>query len=290
MRGQANSPSLYCGSEVSPELARYPGHVFFRSVMGLNAKSDRGKARQFAAQIAMLFLSRHEKGPEHYSDINAQAINEFYFSHVDFDRQSSKPERLVQILDKISALIGGGDHPKLKGHDAIHLVLLVDSLWDDYTRSWEANLGPALDKFLTNLAKAKATQDAAKPDEFWIRYGQWTRVNSDRGERIAHRHAFYLEKMLEYLAPLQMKDPRRIYGELERELIYFGNGKRCAVCDVAVPWNELEIHHLEQHAHGGRTDISNGAPVHKACHPKTEAATKKLAEKVYAQRAAPVSA
>ena len=120
--------------------------------------------------------------------------------------------------------------------------------------------------------------------QFWLRYGQWTRVNSDRGERIAHRHIFYMEKMLEYLQPLQMKDPKRIYGELEREIIYFEGNKKCTVCDVAVPWDE--VHHLEQHAHGGPTNLMNGALVHRACHPTTATATQALADKVKGQRAA----
>ena len=266
------------------ELARYPGHPFFQGPMGLNSRSDRGKARQFAAQIAMLFFGRREKGRDHFSDINAPAINEFYFSHIDFNRSSPEASRLVEILDKITALLSGGDRPKLKGHDAIHLVLLVDTLWDDYTRSWEKTLPTALDRFLAGLASAKATKDSAKPDEFWLRYGQWTRVNSDRGERIAHRHVFYMEKMIEFLKPLQMKDPKRIYGELEREIIYFESNKKCAVCDVLVPWDEVEIHHLEQHAQGGATEIENGALVHRACHPKSYAATQALAEKLKGQK------
>lgn len=133
--------------------------------------------------------------------------------------------------------------------------------------------------------KAKTTKDSTKPDEFWLQYGQWTRVNSDRGERIGHRHAFYMEKMLEYLQPLQLKDAKRIYGELEREIIYFDSSKKCAVCGAPVPWNEHEIHHLTEHSKGGPTTIENGALVHKACHPKSADATKALAEKIRAERA-----
>jgi hypothetical protein len=282
--GQFTDFVLWLGGKV--ELARYPGHAFFQGPMGLNSKSDRGKARQFAAQIAMLFFSRREKGRDHFLDINAPAINEFYFSHVDFDRASPEAHRLVEILDKVSALLAAGDRPKLKGHDAIHLVLLVDTLWDEYTRSWEKALPAALDRFLAGLAKAKTTKDSANPDEFWLRYGQWTRVNSDRGERIAHRHIFYMEKMLEYLRPLQTKDPKRIYGALEREIIYFDSNKKCAVCEVSVPWEEVEIHHLQEHSKGGPTDIDNGALVHRACHPKSSDATQLLAAKIKKQKAA----
>jgi HNH endonuclease len=179
----------------------------------------------------------------------------------------------------LNRLLGNGKRPRLKAHDAIHLVLLVDSLWDDYTRSWESKLPGALDKFMEGFASAKADKDSPNPDEFWIKYGQWTRVNSDRGDTIARRHAFYMEKMFDHLAPLQMKDPKRLFGELEREILFFKNHKICAMCDSEVPWNEAEVHHVIEHSKGGMTNSNNGALVHRACHPKGAAATNAFAEK-----------
>lgn len=268
-----------------PELARYPGHPFFQVLMSLNPRTDRGKTRQFAAQIAMLYLSHRQHGSSMFPDINAGGINDFYFSNIDFDRTCPDAKRFVDILSKISNLLGHGDRPKLKAHDAMHLVLLVDSLWDDYTRSWESTLPGALDRFLEGLASAKAQKDAENPDEFWIRYGQWTRVNSDRGERIAHRHAFYAEKMIEYLSPLEPRDPQRVFGELEREILYFRNHKLCAVCGAQVPWDEAQIHHVKEHSKGGPTLLTNGALVHKACHPQGDVATKAFAERFLASQA-----
>src|SRR5712691_3753762 len=116
---------------------------------------------------------------------------DFYYTHIDFDSSAADPQRLVSILDKLDSLLGTGKHPKVRAHDAIHLVLLMDTLWDEYTRSWEATLPAALDQFSAALAKARQTKDSLQPDEFWLRYGQWTRVNSDRGDRIHHRHEFY---------------------------------------------------------------------------------------------------
>jgi HNH endonuclease len=252
--------------------------------MGLNPRSDRGKTRQFAAQIAMLFLSHREHGSSYIPDINAGGINTFYFSHIDFDQAAASAKRLVAILDKLTELLSGRKRPKLKAHDAIHLVLLTDALWDDYTRSWEQTLPDAVDKFSEALASAKANKDAATPDEFWNRYGQWTRVNSDRGERIAHRHSFYMEKMFEFLGPLQAKDSQRAFGVLEREIIYFRSNKKCAVCGAAVSWNEAEIHHVVEHSAGGKTNLDNAALVYSACHPKGEKQTQEFAERFIAMK------
>jgi len=251
-----------------PALARYSGHLFFQRVMRMNPRNDRGKTRQLSAQITMLYLLRRANGPDNFTDINSGAIDDFYHAHIDFDSSIADAQRLVTILDKLESLLGTGNRPKLRAHDAIHLVLLVDSLWDDYTRSWEPNLPSAVDQFSASLANATKTKDSPQPDEFWLRYGQWTRVNSDRGERIRHRHEFYSERMLDYLGPLQIKDPKRTFGSLEREIIYFRDGKKCAVCKADVAWSEAEFHHVQEHAQGGKTVPHNGVLVHQHCHPK----------------------
>jgi hypothetical protein len=262
--GQFTDFILWLGGK--PELPRYPGHEFFKGPMGLGGEGDRGKTRLLAAQIALLFLSRRERGADYFSDIGSSAITEFYYRNIDFDRNSANARRLCQILTKLHQLLQPGHRPRLKAHDAIHLVLLVDALWDEYTRSWEEKLPKALDRFLAEMALAKTRRDSVHPNEFWVRYGQWTRVNSDRGDRIAHRHQFYLEKMLAYMQPLQFKDPDRAFGELERTILFYRQAKRCAVCDGQVAWNEVEVHHVAGHAAGGATDLRNGAVVHAHCH------------------------
>ncbi|MEZ6015673.1 MAG: HNH endonuclease signature motif containing protein [Planctomycetota bacterium] len=147
----------------------------------------------------------------------------------------------------------------------------MDALLDDYTRSWEARLATAFDLFRTQFALDKQTKDKASPGEYWTRYGQWTRVNSDRADTIQRRHEFFALKMLEALQP-EPKDPKRLFGALEREIIYARDKKRCVVCGSDVLWDEAEYHHVNEHAKGGRTELANGVLVHGHCHPKGEAA------------------
>ena len=251
-----------------PQLARYPGHQFFHRYMRMKPAQDRGRTRQLAAQIAMLYLGRRSDGAEYFTDINAAAIDDFYYRNLDFEAQSEECYRLISILDKLDSLLGDGKRPKPRAHDAIHLVLLVDSLWDDYTRSWESKLSDAFDRFTSSLAEATRTKDSDQPNEFWLRYGQWTRVNSDRGERIRLRHEFYTNRMHEFLQPLQPKDSRRSFGTLEREILYWRDKKECSVCQATVDWAEAEAHHVKGHAKGGSTELSNAALVHRHCHPR----------------------
>ena len=77
--------------------------------------------------------------------------------------------------------------------------------------------------------------------------------------------------MFEILKPVR-KDSIRAYGQLEREIVYYRDNKKCAVCGLEIKWDDLEIHHLNEHQNGGQTTLENGVSVHSECHPKGRAA------------------
>jgi hypothetical protein len=266
-----------------PDVPRYPGHAFFKSVLGMRPASDRGKTRQLAAQLAMLFLTRRSKGADAFCDINAASIDAFYYDNLDFAHDCEDAQRLIDVLTRIEKMLLPGKHPKLRGHDAIHAVLLVDALRDEYPPNWMDRFPDALDNFLEGLARGKSANDEGLSDEFWTHYGQWTRVNSDRADNLARRHRFYVEKMFEYLQPLAPKDPTRLFGEVERTILFYAQDKRCADCGGTVEWGNCEVHHVVEHSYGGKTLLENGALVHKGCHPKGQAQTAAFAKK-FAER------
>ena len=276
-----------------PQLPKYPGHEFFSKIMKAKEK-NRGEFRQFCAQMAMLFFTRRETKGEQFCDINREAIDTFYYKHLNFDMNAGDAKRFLEILTLLTQLLGDGKRKKVIGHEAMHLVLLIDTLLDEYTRSWTSNLAIAFDNFRLTLAQHTANRFETQ-GEYWVRYGQFTRANSDRADVIQHRHQFLAEKMYAAIKPV-MKDSTRIYGPLEREVIYFRDKKRCQAvgCDADVLWNDAEIHHVEEHAKGGKTVLENGALVHKACHPKStkqtaEFATKWKAKHAVASASAPAS-
>jgi 5-methylcytosine-specific restriction endonuclease McrA len=266
-----------------PSIARYPGHPFFHEVLRMKPSSDRGKTRQLAAQLAMIHLYRSENERRSFPDINSAQVTDFYYSNIDFDRNSPEAKRLVDILNILNDLLRGKDRPKLHAHDAIHLVALAGDLWDDYTPSWRDNLPSALDKFQEGLALGNKDSESATPNEYWTRYGQWTRTNSDRGDRIETRHRFYVEKMLPWLKPVP-KDEKRAYGTLERVLVYYSRNKKCDSCGGTVNWDDAELHHVRPHSQGGETTTENAALVHRDCHPKSEADVERFAKKFAEER------
>ena len=257
-----------------PAIPKFPGHEFFRRVLKMKPGQDHGKTRQLAAQISVLFLERKRKGRGYFSDINAAAIDNYYYTHLDFDPSTPECERLRKILDFLNDRLGNWNGPKLQAHNAIQLVLFLDSIWDDYTRSWEDNLAYAQKEFSKILAEATLANRQGNPEEAWLQYGQWARTNADRGESIQRRHRYYSARMMEFLGNLTPKDPNRDFNYLEREIIYWRDGGKCQVdsCGGRVSWPDAEIHHVVEHQYGGKTVLDNGALVHKDCHPKGAAA------------------
>ena len=258
-----------------PGVDRYPGHEFFQRVLKMKSGGDRGATRQLAAQIAILFLERRRAGPNFFSDINDEAVTDYYHTHLDFDLSSPECDRLREILEKLTSLLGDWKGPKLRAHNAIHLVLFLDSIWDDYTRSWEGGLKTAQEQFsktLTEATVAAKKGDTGEVVEAWIQYGQYASQGTSRAESIRRRHRYYSDRMVEFLGGLTPKDPKRAFNALEREVIFWRAGMKCKVCGAPVQWEDAEAHHVIEHQDGGQTVLGNGVLVHKACHPKGEAA------------------
>jgi len=267
-----------------PEVPRYPGHEFFKRSLRMKSTSDRGRVRQLAAQIAILYFVHRQNGCHALPDINSASVTEFYYQNIDFERTSGEGKRLVSILDKLAVSLAPEALPKLHGHDAIHMVLLASDLWDDYTPDWQDRLTGAVRRFSADLAQATKDASDGVQNDVWTQYGQWARTSSDKGENIARRHRFYVERMHEYLQPLTRKDGVRLFSELERTILFQKQDRLCAVCDGLVGWPDAEVHHVIEHSMGGQTVIENAALVHKTCHPKGAEKTAAFAEKFFASQ------
>ena len=275
-----NITELVLRTAGKPEIPRYSGHDFFNKVMRATA-TNRGKHRQLCAQMAMLLFAKRDSG--RFVDVNSKGIDEFYYSNIGYDLESANPVRFRQILDKLVEVFAGASSVRLRGHEAIHLMLLIDSILDGYVGGWEANLQRAFEQFILDLDKARKSYKSGTPSEYWNRYGLHTRANSDRADTIAIRQAFFLERIAPIL-DLKPKDDKRSYDPIEREIVYLRDKKRCQKCLQPVNWPDAEIHHLSPHAQGGATTLENAVLVHSACHPKSDDAVERLAREVEMRR------
>ena len=267
-----------------PEIRRYPGHAFFREVMGRNPRSDRGSTRQLAAQITCLLFAQQRNVGATLPTINSSAIDYLYYDNLDFEADGADGRRITQVFDLLNGLVRDGTRPKLRAHDAIHAALLVNRLRDGFSPAWQDEFPSALDNFLHNLREAPKDDDQHPKYRYWSQYGNWTRTNSDRGDRITQRHEFYISEMLAEMPATTPRDPTRHFTPEMRELIYLQQRKKCASCGGNVIWSDAEIHHVQEHRHGGRTTLENAALVHKECHPRSSSDVAEFAKQWHEKR------
>jgi hypothetical protein len=247
-----------------PEIKRYPGHDFFQKKV--NKSTDRGSTRQLCAQVGMLFLREAAKG--NWIDTSSLKIDEFYYQQLGLQQNDPNVIRFQKVLTQVYDLFKSYQGKNLQDHEVIHIIILVDSLMsDEYTNNWQGDFITAFDKFRENHAIAKKE----KVGKFWENYSMYTQANANKSSSLQLRHKFFSEQMLEIIKPIK-KDATRIYGPIEREIIYYRDNKKCQVCGKDIEWDDLEIHHIKEYQDGGETKLENGVSVHKFCHPKGQAA------------------
>src|SRR5207249_1225424 len=80
-------------------------------------------------------------------------------------------------------------------------------------------------------------------------------------------HTFFLEKMYPAIR-IKPLDEKRIFDGLEREIIYYRDGRKCKNpdCGRSVAFNEARFHHIVEHGAGGATVLGNGILVCSDCH------------------------
>ena len=238
---------------------------------GATPDDARGAYRQLCAGWLMLFMERRSKGPEAFLDLNNKRIDEFYYEHIDFDKNSPEAKRFERILNKGYQLLYKPRAKQLKPYEALHVLMLLDVLVDGYVPDWETRLTEALDMFRAKLSEAtKKAREGEEAGQYWNRFGVFTRASSDRKDSIASRHQFFLTMMYAQLNPKSL-DKDRIFGAIDKEYIYYRDKMLCQVpeCRKKVEWIDAEFHHVEGHAGGGKTVAANGALVHRGCHPKS---------------------
>ena len=260
------------------KIDRWYGLPLFTEVAKVSSEIRR---RQLAAQIFMLYWTIQKES--RFCDIKSSNIDEFYHSQVDFDENSKDAKNFLAICNRLYEAFQG--KPKLVGHYLIHLFLLVNNLSKEYARGWEHQLAIKWQEFESRRKQAAEDVKNNRENElnrYYYRYGQLTQTRSDNASTIRQRHAFFVEEMLNLLAPRKL-DAKRAFSDLERQAVFFRDMEICQWCRMngasrRVSWDECEIHHVVPYAQGGETEIHNAALVHRECHPKSSEDVRKFNE------------
>jgi len=252
------------------DIVHYHGHPFFNELVWGKEKTSR--KRQLAAQL-LLLLDENKPGEEiSYHGINSPAIDDFYWrASGDFDAQGELAVRFNKIVDELYEILRNGT-PPIKGHEAIHLCLLFNSLSEGYVDGWRENFLQAFQQFRQKCENSSKSKDG----DHYMRYVRWIAQNAASADTIERRHTFFTQQMLSMLSP-QAKDPHRIFSFAEKQQIYFRDRGHCQWCRMqgrteTVLWRKAEFHHVLPHSEGGATALDNGALLHSHCHRDIDAA------------------
>ena len=134
--------------------------------------------------------------------------------------------------------------------------------------SWRPKLVDAFEQFRAECANAAK---AFKQGERTKHYSEFVQPlsgsGSDTAETIRRRHQFLLQEIINIVQP-RPRDPQRMFGQIEREIMWYRQSGRCAHPECLKPTvlTEMHAHHICEHSKGGTTTLENGVLVCRTCH------------------------
>ena len=259
------------------ELAQFPGEPLWHRLT-----ANDSTRRQFAAQAFMQWDSMRRR--HRLCDHGANQIDSFYHKNVDFNAGSTDGQAFLTLCQKVDGMLATRKG-KLSAYMLLHTLLFVEAIKDSHVLPSGDALVSAIETFEKRLkAGRKADKEGRETPEvvFEQRFGRHTRAGSDSAQAMEPRHSFFLNQMMLLTKPRPKDEQRRFSGAL-RDAVYLRDKGCCMWCkmqrnDVAVPFDEMEIHHVVPHSEGGQTVLENGVVVHREHHPKTPDDVGKLRE------------
>ena len=232
--------------------------------------------RKFFAGLAMTIMVRQRFGLD-FVDLKGKTINEFYKENFVLSPDDPAVARVVRNLDRAADLPGFQDplaKKPISFQMAFHFALLVDSLLSgNYVPIWRDKVVKAFQEFQDDSANARYQYRTTR--EVLPHYDRFVRLlggsGSDTADVIRMRHAFFLQQVYPKIT-LKPLDSKRLFDSLEKEIIWIRDGRKCKnpACGRLISFNEVQIHHIQEHSAGGPTVLENGVLVCSECHGNRE--------------------
>jgi hypothetical protein len=222
-------------------------------------------ARQTCAQMLLVFLAK-ENG-RGFPSIRNRSLDDLYHSNTNFDPDGRSAEMFRQLLSDVQEVIrlrpteDGAGSPKRKKKKITRNQLMSLFLFMRMLR---------FSSILTN--RPRAIRAIAKL--FWAEYpGEATepRGGVTKAETLEQHFNWFVDSRMANL-DLPELDRKRLFDESQKDSIWSHSNGICGVCQGSVLREEAEYDHITPWILGGRTDVSNGRPVHPACHARGLAA------------------
>ena len=200
---------------------RLPRHDFFTKIMKMKGVKDRGKTREIAAQILLLFLLRNAKGADEltFESLGNEALNNAYRQYIDLDLESPIVVKFRRILDELVKSFAVSARPPLAPYAAIHLVLFADVLIDAYPHRMP-DIAKEYDRFAKRVEAAKKIPERPEGGDkdsqnIWEFADKTTGQGANTADNLRARHKIFAEQMWLMLGekppaprPFSLKSPQ----------------------------------------------------------------------------------
>ena len=220
-----------------------------------------------AAIITCLELA---EGP---TDVKSPSLRKMYLDHQDFDKEGTTARKIKRHLNYLKRIIK--DRPpemdiKWGFVDLYLLVLVMDESFvlgniegefTDFYVAFESERRSAMPDYgeLRSAGRSLWDKDMYQYIEAFVRSGG-TKQNIDK------RNRTYSRRSIRDMSNLVPKDPDRSFSRDERIVIWRRDDRKCKFCGKPISLQEMEADHIQPHAAGGKTIVSNGRALCRPCH------------------------
>lgn len=246
------------GGNMARLVAEIAKNDFFESKVKF---SGRRYAYLEASAKLLLIEATVASGGSPYCDLKKKFLDKLVLDNKDIskDAQDVLSASVSKRLLAMSRVFQDND-PLLDKQAYVPMYyLLTRHLFDTYASSSLANLiHQSLESFKSqraaNLKKPEEDRDPVL-SEFGRLMQQGTNDRGSLESRVETLSRFFITEYPDVVA----KDPKRLFNDDERHVLWINAGKKCQNCGVDLP--ELALMHADHivpHSEGGVTQLSNG--------------------------------
>lgn len=233
-------------------------HKFFNSV---NFSNSRFLYDHIAAQMMLI---THEG---QITNIKDRDLNILYKKGVDFDTNSEEAKKVTRVLNYLYAMFPK-KIPELKRFNVVSLFILIASLMDGYViKGRESEIA---DWFI-DFEKRRDEDKEKAPEErdpILLQYHEHTAHTTDASNSLKFRDEVLREDLFTHVPDIKTKDPKRMFDETQRRVIYRKFDGCCQICHKKCDWDNYHADHIVPWANGGTTTVANGQLLCPECNLK----------------------
>jgi hypothetical protein len=233
-------------------------HRFMRSI---GIPDTRFAHRYFIAQVLWLELQNTDLPQEGMNivDVGYKRLEKMYRDYSGTLPPAQVIRQVKRTMNFLYKVLGrtGCSCIQHKG-DLVPIYLVASYILRKYSvEGREGRIREFMEAFLTAVANG---------DPAYSEYRLARSHAIDSKPSIETGFNVMLQRLLEYIPDLPLKDPSRSFDYGQKLAIYFRDRKRCRGCDRELRFEEAEFHHLVPWSEGGPTTVENGVLLCPDCH------------------------